>query len=136
MRGTKVTKKREIEGDLVYNSRLVAKLTNYIMKDGKKTINISEEIGLSNCEQGWKCVEAKYRAYQFSNCSWTSIEFCVYGCKNGLCNPPPICKLNSLKCDNDNVVKCEDGYEWKMNESCDYQCQNGICPRRSSRESS
>ena len=96
-------------------------------KDGKKIINISEEAELSNCEQSWKCVESRYRAYQFSNCSWTSIEFCVYGCKNGLCNAPPICKPNSLKCDNDNLVKCEDGYEWKLNESCDYQCQNGVC---------
>ena len=95
--------------------------------DGKKTINISEEAELSDCEQGWKCVEPRYRAYQFSNCSWASIEFCVYGCKNGLCNAPLACKPNSLKCDNDNLVKCEDGYEWKLNESCDYQCQNGIC---------
>ena len=96
-------------------------------KNTNKTINISEEVELSNCEQSWKCVETKYKAYQFSNCSWTSIEFCIYGCKDGVCNSPPICKPNSLKCSNDNVVKCEDGYEWKLNESCDYQCESGIC---------
>ncbi len=33
-----VTKKRQIEGDAIYNNVLVAKLANYIMKDGKKTI--------------------------------------------------------------------------------------------------
>lgn len=38
MRHSKVTKKRQIDADAVYNSILVAKLVNYIMKDGKKTI--------------------------------------------------------------------------------------------------
>jgi len=91
------------------------------------TINLSEEVLLSNCEEGWKCVEKNYRAYQYINCSWISIEHCIYGCNNGTCSPPPICKLNSLKCTNDNVVKCEDGYGWALNESCDYECQDGVC---------
>ena len=96
--------------------------------DTSKIINISEEILLSNCTDGWKCVEKNYRAYQFSNCSWTSVEHCIYGCKNDTCKPAPICKLNSLKCDKDNLLICgEEGYEWKLNESCDFQCQNGIC---------
>ncbi len=38
MRHAKVSKKRAIEGDAVYNNLLVAKLANYIMKDGKKSI--------------------------------------------------------------------------------------------------
>ena len=38
MRHNKVTKKREVEADAVYNSRIVAKLINNIMKDGKKTV--------------------------------------------------------------------------------------------------
>lgn len=38
MRHAHITKKREVEGDLVYNSKLVAKLINNIMKDGKKTV--------------------------------------------------------------------------------------------------
>lgn len=93
-----------------------------------KTINLSEKILLSDCREGWKCVEKNYRAYQYTNCSWISIEYCIYGCKNGTCKPSPICKSNSLKCDNDNVVKCnEDGSEWEKNESCDYKCENGIC---------
>ena len=37
MRHAKVSKKRAIEKDPVYNSLLVSKLVNYIMKDGKKT---------------------------------------------------------------------------------------------------
>lgn len=38
MRHAHVTKKRQIEEDAIYNSRIVAKLINNIMKDGKKTI--------------------------------------------------------------------------------------------------
>ena len=94
----------------------------------KKIINISEEILLSNCTEGWKCVEKNYRAYQFSNCSWISVEFCVYSCRDGTCTPTLICKPNSLKCNSDAVMKCsEDGSEWQDNESCDYHCENGIC---------
>ena len=114
----------DAENEEYNNTKETANLQN----NSKKIINISEDILLSNCEAGSKCVEAKYRAYQYSNCSWTSIEYCVYGCKDGVCKPSPICKQSSLKCSNDVVMKCsEDGSEWKTNESCDYHCENGIC---------
>jgi len=38
MRHSKVTKKRDIQEDAVYNSVLVTKLINSIMRDGKKTV--------------------------------------------------------------------------------------------------
>ncbi len=38
MRHAHVSKKRQITGDAVYNNVLVAKLANYIMKDGKKSV--------------------------------------------------------------------------------------------------
>ncbi|MBI2621862.1 MAG: 30S ribosomal protein S7 [Candidatus Levybacteria bacterium] len=38
MRGAKVSKKRKVQEDVIYNSRLVAKLINNIMRDGKKTV--------------------------------------------------------------------------------------------------
>ena len=38
MRGKSVTKIRKLDQDPVYESVLVSKLTNYIMKDGKKTV--------------------------------------------------------------------------------------------------
>jgi small subunit ribosomal protein S7 len=38
MRHSKVTKKRSIQEDAVYNNVLVSKLINNIMKDGKKTV--------------------------------------------------------------------------------------------------
>jgi len=94
----------------------------------KKITNIPEEFLYLNCTGAWKCVQSNYRAYQFSNCSWTSVEYCVYGCKNGTCNPPPVCKTGSMKCDKDNLVMCnEDGSEWTLNKSCDYQCSDGTC---------
>lgn len=105
-----------------------AQETANVEKNINKTINLSKEIVLSNCTESWKCVETNYRAYQYSNCSWISIEHCIYGCKNDTCNPPPICKPNSLKCNNDLLMKCsKDGSEWQDNESCDYHCENGIC---------
>lgn len=38
MRHSKVSKKRDIQEDAVYNSVLVSKLINNIMRDGKKTV--------------------------------------------------------------------------------------------------
>jgi small subunit ribosomal protein S7 len=38
MRHAKVTQKRDLGQDAVYNSMLVNKLVNYIMRDGKKTV--------------------------------------------------------------------------------------------------
>lgn len=86
-----------------------------------------ENINLLNCQEGRKCVEKNYRAYQFSNCTWISIEYCIYGCKDGECMPAPICKLKSFKCDKDNLMICLDGYGWGMNQSCDYKCESGQC---------
>ncbi len=117
-------RKGEAENEEINNTgeaAIVGEISN-------STINLSEEISLSDCQEGWKCVEVKYRAYQLSNCSWTSVEYCVYGCKNGACKPSPICKPSSLKCDKDNLAVCnEDGSEWKLNQSCDYQCSDGAC---------
>lgn len=107
-----------------------ANTTQEIMKtpQAQNKTNLSEEDFVSlYCQESWKCVQANYRAYQFSNCSWNSIEYCVYGCKNDSCKPVPVCKQNSLKCDKDNLMVCYDGYEWKLNESCDYKCENSIC---------
>ncbi len=95
--------------------------------------NDAKKTELAVCNDGWQCVEKNYRAYQYANCSWVSIEYCVYGCKNDICNGAPICKPNSVKCYNDNVAKCnEDGSEWKQNESCDYLCESGVCINKTS----
>ncbi len=80
------------------------------------------------CEAGWKCIEGKYIAYQEGNCSWHSLERCIYGCNESTCRSAPICKSNSLKCEDDDLMICgEDGYKWLLNESCENGCQNNAC---------
>ena len=95
-----------------------------------KTENITdipEELLNLNCTESWKCVDPRYKALQYKNCSWTSIQFCVYGCKDNDCRPPLTCKPGSVKCNNDVVMKCSEDGEWKTNQSCDYKCLDGIC---------
>ena len=82
------------------------------------------------CKPGWECVEGKYIAYHEANCSWHSLERCIYGCSENesICTGAPICKVNSLKCEKDNLMICgEKGYEWVLNKSCDKDCENSIC---------
>ena len=101
---------------------------NFSENKTEKKADIPEEFLNLNCTESWKCVESRHRAYQFSNCSWISIEYCIYGCNDGACKPVPVCRPNSLKCDKDNLLVCDsDGYDWKLNESCDYHCENGVC---------
>ena len=121
-------KRGEQENEAANNndSKEILQIENDTKINIKKT-NISKE-GILSCEEGWKCIEGtKYRAYQYTNCSWTSIERCVYGCKESACRLSLLCKPASLKCSNDVVMRCnEDGSEWLTNQSCDYHCENGI----------
>lgn len=82
------------------------------------------------CEAGWKCIEGRYIAYQEINCSWHSLERCIYGCdeNESMCRTAPICKVNSLRCETDNLMICgDDGYRWLLNKSCDKDCENNMC---------
>ena len=82
------------------------------------------------CEAGWKCIEGRYIAYQEGNCSWHSLERCIHGCNENesICRAGPICKVKSLRCENDNLMICsEGGYKWLLNKSCDKDCENNIC---------
>ena len=82
------------------------------------------------CKPGWECIEGKYIGYHEANCSWHSLEKCIYGCTENIstCGGAPICKVNTLKCENDNLMICgEKGYKWLLNKSCDEDCENSIC---------
>jgi len=82
------------------------------------------------CEAGWKCIKGSHIAYQEANCSWHPPERCIHGCNENesLCRSAPICKVNSLKCENDNLMVCgEDGHKWLLNKSCDKDCENDVC---------
>lgn len=87
------------------------------------------------CEAGWKCIKGSHIAYQEANCSWHSIEKCIYGCNENesMCRLAPICKVKSLKCENDNLMICgEEGYKWLLNESCDEDCEDEECTNSTS----
>jgi hypothetical protein len=57
-------------------------LGNYKCQNGACVLN-------QTCNAGWKCKEGSTRGYQLSNCSWTSLSNCPYGCLNGACKPKP-----------------------------------------------
>ena len=102
-----------------------------IESKSEKNITIQNLLNLTLvCEAGWKCIEGRYTAYQEANCSWHSLERCIYGCNENesACRTAPICKVNSLRCENDNLMVCgEEGYRWLLNKSCDKNCEDNIC---------
>ena len=102
-----------------------------IENKSEKNITIQNSLNLTLvCEVGWKCIVGRYIAYQEVNCSWHSLERCIYGCdeNESVCRAAPMCKVNSLRCENDNLMICgEDGYRWLLNESCDKDCENNAC---------
>lgn len=105
--------------------------------EGNDTEEKPENITIPNlaklsltCKPGWECIEGKYIGYHEANCSWHSLEKCIYGCSENIstCTNAPICKVNTLKCENDNLMICgEKGYKWLLNKSCDKDCENSIC---------
>lgn len=55
--------------------------------EGPKEI---QEETKENCTMGWKCLDKYKKGYQFSNCVFTQVEQCNYGCKDGECLPAPL----------------------------------------------
>ena len=45
---------------------------------------VKNETSLS-CNIGWKCMDAKRKGYQSSNCAFSQVDECQYGCKDGAC---------------------------------------------------
>lgn len=102
-----------------------------IENKSEKNITIPNLLNLTlACEFGWKCIEGRYIAYQEMNCSWHSLERCIYGCdeNESICRAAPICKVNYLRCENDNLMICgEEGHRWLLNKSCDKDCEDNAC---------
>jgi hypothetical protein len=40
----------------------------------------------TTCTSGWKCKDSQTKAYQNTDCSWTSQTYCDNRCSNGTCN--------------------------------------------------
>lgn len=78
------------------------------------------------CTSEWKCFDDNTKGYQSSNCSWSDIETCSYGCSNGVCKSAP-CSAG-WKCYDANTK----GYQfsncsWSNTEICNYGCSNSVC---------
>jgi len=126
-RPIEITKGEPEDEELVDNFTDVISIKN----DSENKIIMQNSLNLTTvCEAGWKCIKGKYTAYQETNCSWHSLERCIYGCDENemSCRTAPVCKVNSLRCENDNLMICgEDGYGWILNKSCDKDCENNAC---------
>jgi len=74
-----------------------SKETNYICLEYIETQTCT--MPKQTCKIGWKCKDKNYLAYQSSDCSWSSIEFCNYGCNNetNQCNPKLTDQNNNKK---------------------------------------
>ncbi len=81
------------------------------------------------CTQGWKCQDSTHKGYQQTDCSWSSVEYCQYGCENGYCKQgpqPPQCTPG---------WNCDGNWKYYLNsdcsksnwEYCSYGCANGQC---------
>ena len=96
---------------------------------------------VSSCTAGWKCYNTTNRGYQNSNCSWTSITYCQYGCNSTTnnCNSAPltctdectsgtkVCEGNGYKtCGNYDADTC---LEWSSLTNCltGQTCSGGVC---------
>ncbi len=99
--------------------------------DATKTEIINETVNETKaepqCEQGWKCAEFLYRAYQLSDCSWDEVEKCQYQCSNGTCIGPPKCPTYSLKCEGRVLMECDEDGVWIRKETCDDLCEDERC---------
>jgi len=121
------------ETDVVQETATAVNAINQTITKTAENITVQNLLSLTSiCEAGWKCIEGRYIAYQEANCSWHSLERCIFGCNENstenTCRQAPICKINSLKCENDNLMICgEEGYKWLLNKSCDRECEDNAC---------
>ena len=58
---------------------------NGLYGSDKCVVNQSNQV----CSAGWKCKDSMNTAYQSTNCQWSSISYCSYGCVNGACKSAP-----------------------------------------------
>ncbi len=78
------------------------------------------------CTPGWKCRDYYHRAYQNSDCTWSSSTYCQDGCSNGYCigdgcTPGWRCK------DSYNKAYQNSDCSWSSITYCSNRCENGYC---------
>lgn len=103
------------------------------------------------CAAGWKCKDAYYMGYQNTDCSWSSVSRCLYGCGGAVCNAqslfctdtdnghnyyifgnvnssisgyqPDVCISNSILLE----TYCIGNNSYNETVTCPYGCLNGAC---------
>jgi len=94
----------------------------------------------NTCEFGWKCKDSTNRAFQYSDCDWSSSEECSGGCVedgDGIgrcqeedCNSGWKCKDNTHKAYQDSDC------DWSSETYCQHGCSNGECRDKIGQKSS
>ncbi len=79
-------------------------------------------INATTCTSGWKCKDSGTKAYQNTDCSWSSITNCTYGCANGACK----CQ-ESNTCADDVTLHSVTTSCSGSDTFCPYGCTNGVC---------
>lgn len=99
------------------------------------------------CEPGWECQDSTHKAYKNSDCTWSSVTYCEYGCEDGVCKEEPgpgpctndcsaygisECRnnINYFECGNYDADNC---LEWSEGSviigKCGVECkENNDCP--------
>ncbi|HLC49999.1 MAG TPA: lamin tail domain-containing protein [Candidatus Nanoarchaeia archaeon] len=82
---------------------------------------------LKGCNEGWECIDEKYRGYKTADCKWDAIEKCPQSCANGECKTYA-CTPPAMKCFGNELKVCSlDGSSWGLVEKCENSCTNGEC---------
>ena len=82
------------------------------------------------CTDGQKACGMNGQSYECKDGSWKSPKPCAEGCneETGECIHSG-CESESLKCEDNKVLKCNDSGEWLVKEYCSSRetCQDGAC---------
>ena len=85
----------------------------------------------TSCIEGWKCKTPYHKGYQHSDCGWSNISFCVYGCENGECKEKELKKVGESclwdsDCETNKCLGFKCAEEWRECWS-NYDCKLGYC---------
>ena len=84
-----------------------------VYKEGLRRQQEQQSQKSPTCSSGWKCKDSNTKAYQHSDCFWSNLNGCEYGCTVGECNPAP-CSASYLNEKNVLVIGCNKNISTKI----------------------
>lgn len=79
------------------------------------------------CSPAWRCVGKWYKAYQYSNCSWSEKTKCPLSCINDTCKEGETCETG-FKCVDENKKGFQtEACIWIEVRDCEYGCEDSKC---------